>query len=156
MTNKEIKPNPITKKLKDNPGTKFILGIIGDSDSPKKSRIYLNLDFNRYVDVDDDDIVFTSNAPKEVWGEVAPTYIWLKSTSKVVYTKSKTKEVSASDLFSGNLSGFLSSGRDEPNFEDVMGRDTSGTQCIFTNRCTSGCPTKSCWSCGNANWYYQE
>src|SRR5690348_1530529 len=64
----------------------LLVGYIGKSDDDKSVRLYLNLNFDEYVQVPHESILHAANAPESVlpFGE---TYLWIKKDDHITYVR---------------------------------------------------------------------
>ena len=90
----------VGKIVKDpsKPGNAILLqGYVGKSDSPDLVRLYLDLNFDNYVDIPKNEILHSADAPEGVL-EFGGTYIWVSKDTEISYVQVRTTKKQAKFL----------------------------------------------------------
>jgi hypothetical protein len=90
--------HPLVKKLVQDPShpgdTVVLVGYPGKSTSDKVIRLYDDLSFKSYKEIDKKDILHADNIPKDVMAEGA-TIVWVSKDSQITYTRVDTSKIAA-------------------------------------------------------------
>jgi hypothetical protein len=92
----------LIKKVDNPPNLVMLIGYIGESKSQDRVRLYLNLNFDEYVEVLRKDIRHTKEADKDMI-EFGGTCIWVDKTATITHTKLQASEVRA-EFLKGTIS----------------------------------------------------
>jgi hypothetical protein len=93
----------LTKERGRLPNTTSILGYVGDSGSPDIVRVYLNLDFDEYVDVRRQDILHATEAGEDMI-QFGGTLLWVDKNASCKHVQVTSDEVQAQFL-EGEIAG---------------------------------------------------
>jgi hypothetical protein len=149
-----------------------LLGYVGKTGSDDSIRLYLNIEFNEYVDIPKNVILHAEKAPENII-EFGGTYIWIPNDAKITRTLVSTR-TEPEKIMEGEItkkfvrtSDFESEvrAREEPEAErrrsrrdcsrDCPTRDDSLLCSTTSRRCpTRGsrrCPTRDDWECGTTS-----
>jgi hypothetical protein len=149
-----------------------LLGYVGKTGSDDSIRLYLNIEFNEYVDIPKNVILHAEKAPENII-EFGGTYIWIPKDAKITRTLVSTR-TEPEKIMEGEItkkfvrtSDFESEvrAREEPEAErrrsrrdcsrDCPTRDDSLLCSTTSRRCpTRGsrrCPTRDDWECGTTS-----
>ena len=84
----------------------LLVGYIGKSDDDKSVRLYMNLNFDEYVQVPRESILHAANAPESVL-PFGGTYLWIKKDDHITYVRVDSTKQQAKFL-EGSISQGLS------------------------------------------------
>lgn len=82
--------------VKNEPRATFV-GYPGDSPFEGKKRLYLDIEFNTYIEIDEEDILLTQPVGSDVI-EQGGVRIWVYKYSEVIYGGSFTQKISVKSL----------------------------------------------------------
>jgi hypothetical protein len=74
-----------------------LVGYVGKSDSNDILRLYLNLNFNEYVDIPRNKILYAAEAPEKVL-EFGGTYIWVSKDTDITHVRVESTKQQAKFL----------------------------------------------------------
>ena len=74
----------INRKTEGNPKVKIVRGYVGESDEKSHTRIYLDIEMQRFVDVPTEGIVHVADL-RERNNPLAPVYLWVKSDASIIH-----------------------------------------------------------------------
>jgi len=104
-----LKEHEIASKVVKGSGygnATLLVGYIGKSDDDKSVRLYMNLNFDEYVQVPRESILHAANAPESVL-PFGGTYLWIKKDDHITYVRVDSTKQQAKFL-EGSISQGLS------------------------------------------------
>lgn len=152
MPDDEIKENEIVKKLvrtpNNVPNSKLLTGYMGKSDKEDNIRLYLNLEFNSYVDIPQKKILLHKDVPEETI-PLGAVYVWIPKDLDLEFVNVNVTKIQA-EFLDGPIS---KSYRSPANSNVFLGwgwtwtlTPATGLACVVSAAvdCTPGCPTTGC------------
>ena len=97
----------VVKDPANPPSTLLLQGFLGDSTEADHRRLYLDPLFSSYVDIPNDAILHTQDAP-EAAGPLAGTHVWINRDAQLLHGQAGTGRVRASFLEGPIYSDYLS------------------------------------------------
>ena len=126
---KSLKPDAIVERLVPDPSAlpdvRVLTGFLGKSSRGSYWRLYVNPNFDDYVEFNEADVVHTHSIDPD-GGRLGGTVVWLKREANVQRTRTASREAQA-DFLQGSIAT-RAARRIAPGFADALTWGQGGTQ----------------------------
>ena len=129
-TEKSLKPDAIVERLVPDPSVlpdvRVLTGFLGKSSRGSYWRLYVNPNFDDYVEFSEADVVHSHSIEAE-GGRLGGTVVWLKREANLRRTRTASREAQA-DFLQGSIAAHASRRKIAPGFANTFSSGQGGTQ----------------------------
>jgi hypothetical protein len=127
---KSLKPDAIVERLVPDPSVlpdvRVLTGFLGKSSRGSYWRLYVNPNFDDYVEFSEADVVHTHSIEAD-GGRLGGSVVWLKREANVQRTRTASREAQA-DFLQGSIATRAARSRIAPGFANALTWGQGGTQ----------------------------